>query len=99
MNGDNERNKVNENENGNENDNGNEQLFDDPDPNAWVATGEMGSLPTTIFKRNTLSQSNRKTILQSEPRNKDISFEPPVMDRKVWTTMPRYAKENDKNVR
>src|SRR5688572_16997227 len=93
MNNNNERNNIIEN------DNEVEQLFNDSDPNTWVATGEMGSLLTTIFKRNTLSQTYRKTILQAEPRNKAISFEPPVMDRKIWTTMPRNTKENDKNIR
>src|ERR1051325_3545085 len=75
-----------------------EQL-DEADPNTWVATGEMGELPTKIFKNNSLSQTSRKTILQAEPRNKAVSFEPPVMDRKIWTTMPSKAKDNDRNIR
>lgn len=76
-----------------------EQLFDDSDPNTWIASGEMESLTTSIFKRNSLSQTLRKSILQSEPRNKNISFEPPVMDKKIWTAMSRYARENDKLLR
>src|SRR5687767_1289546 len=89
----------NERVNTHENDNEIENLFDDPNPNTWIATGEMGSLPTNIFKKNTLSQPDRKTVLQSEPRNKAISFEPPVMDRKIWNNMSQNAKENDKNIR
>ena len=76
-----------------------EQLFDDSDPNTWTATEELATLPTAIFKKNTLSQATRKSILQSEPRNKAISFEPPIMDRKIWSAMSRNAKENDKNLR
>src|ERR1043166_10107516 len=80
-------------------DNDIQDVFDDSDPNTWVATGDMEGLPTAIFKKNILSQPTRKTILQSEPRNKAISFEPPIMDRKIWTSMPRNAKEQDKNLR
>jgi hypothetical protein len=69
------------------------------DANTWVATGEMQKLPTSIFKNNSLSPSTRKTILQSEPRNKDISFEPPIMDKKLWSNMPKFAKEQDKTLR
>ena len=76
-----------------DNDNDNQDIFDDSDPNTWLATGEMEELPTTIFRKNTLSQPIRKNILQSELRNKAISFEPPIMDRKIWTNMPRNAKE------
>jgi len=82
-----------------DNDNDNQDIFDDSDPNTWLATGEMEELPTTIFRKNTLSQPIRKNILQSEPRNREISFEPPIMDRKIWTNMPRNAKEQDKNLR
>src|SRR2546421_12948278 len=79
-------------------DNDNQDLYDDSDPNTWVATGDMEILPTTIFRKNILSQPTRKAILQSEPRNKAISFEPPIMDRKIWTSMPCNAKEQDKNL-
>ena len=48
--------------------------LDELDANTWVATGEMQKLPTSIFKNNSLSPSTRKTILQSEPRNKDTSY-------------------------
>src|SRR5947207_7591078 len=58
----------------------------------------MEILPTAIFRKNILPQPTRKTILQAEPRNKAISFEPPIMDRKIWTNMPRNAKEQDKNL-
>jgi hypothetical protein len=77
----------------------NQDHFDDPDPTTWIATEDMEDLPTAIFKKNTLPQTVRKTILQSEPRNKAISFEPPIMDKKIWTNMPKYAKEQDKNLR
>ena len=80
-------------------DNDNQDIFDDSDPNTWVATGDMEILPTAIFRKNILPQPTRKAILQSEPRNKAISFEPPIMDRKIWTSMSRNAKEQDKNLR
>lgn len=85
----------------NEKDNNPDELdhFDDPDPHTWVAPEDMEDLPTAIFKRNTLSQATRKTILQTEPRNRAISFEPPIMDKKIWTSMPKYAKEQDKILR
>lgn len=76
-----------------------QDIFDDPDNNTWSPTGDMVSLPTGIFKNNSLNQTTRKTILQSEPRNRDISFEPPIMDRKIWTNMPRQAKDHDKDLR
>ena len=60
-----------------------EQLFDDSDPNTWIASGVIESLTTSIFKGNSLSQTLRKSILQSESRNKNISFEPPVIDKKI----------------
>jgi len=77
----------------------NQDNLDDSDPNTWVATEDMEDLPTSIFKKNIIPQATRKAILQSEPRNKAISFEPPIMDKKIWTSMPKYAKEQDKNLR
>src|SRR5947207_1168195 len=79
-------------------DNDNQDFFDDSDPNTWVATGDMEILPTAIFRKNILPQPTRKAILQSEPRNKAISFKQPIMDRKIWTSMLRNAKEQDKNL-
>lgn len=76
-----------------------QDTFDDFDNNTWSATGDMQKLPTGIFKRNLLSTTVRRTILQTEPRNRDISFEPPVMDRKLWNAMPKNAKEHDKCLR
>jgi len=64
----------------NNNDNELHDNLEDIDTNAWVMSGDMLSLPTKIFEDNTLSQYNRKIILQSELKNRDISFEPPVMD-------------------
>lgn len=90
-------NNDNPRDHGSESDNG--EIFDGNDQNAWVASGDMASLPTNIFKRNTLATDTRKIILQSEPRNKAISFEPPIMDRKIWNCMPRNARESDKNIR
>jgi hypothetical protein len=95
------RSTMTENDNDNvfDHENDIEQLFDDSDPNTWTATKELATLPTAIFKKNMLPQATRKTILQSEPRNKDISFEPPIMDHKIWSAMSRNVKENDKNLR
>jgi hypothetical protein len=76
-----------------------QDFFDDLDNNTWTATGEMRNLPTGIFKRNLLSNTVRKSILQAEPRNRDISFEPPIMDRKLWSAMSKNNKEQDKNLR
>jgi hypothetical protein len=89
----------NDNDNVFDHENDIEQLFDDSDPNTWTATEELATLPTAIFKKNTLSQATRKTILQSKPRNKDISFKPPIMDCKIWSAMSQNARENDKNLR
>jgi hypothetical protein len=72
---------------------------EDFDANTWTASGDMQNLPTKIFKGNVLQPAIRKTVLQSEPRNKDISFEPPIMDKKIWTNMPRNAKELDTTLR
>src|SRR5204862_8021059 len=81
-----------------DNNNDNQELFDESNPNTWVATKDMQGLPTAIFRKNILPQSTRKSLLQSEPRNKDISFEPPIMDRKLWSSIPHKAKEQDKNL-
>ncbi|CAB4423808.1 unnamed protein product [Rhizophagus irregularis] len=35
----------------------------------------------------------------SEPRNRDISFDPPIMDKKLWNSMFKPAKKQDKNIR
>ncbi|CAG8708116.1 11305_t:CDS:2, partial [Funneliformis mosseae] len=64
-------------------------VMEDLDSNTWVASDEMQNLPTSIFKKNILLPATRKAILQSEPRNKEISFEPPIMDKKLWTNMPK----------
>ncbi|POG80704.1 hypothetical protein GLOIN_2v1471446 [Rhizophagus irregularis DAOM 181602=DAOM 197198] len=53
----------------------------------------------TFLQKNLLSQSTRKIILQSEPRNRDISFDPPIMDKKLWNSMFKPAKKQDKNIR
>jgi len=91
--------ESNNNNNNNDNENENEELFESNDRNTWVPTGDMSALPTSIFKRNTLTPTIRKSVLQSEPRNENISFEPPIMDRKIWNCMPRNARENVKNIR
>jgi hypothetical protein len=75
----------------------NEQVenFEDFDTNTWTASGKMQKLPTRVFRGNVLMPTIRKTILQTEPRNKDISFEPPVMDKKLWTNMSCNTKKHD----
>ena len=95
------QNNVNLNENLRNDVNGDDQqeTLEVLDFNTWTATGDMQHLPTKIFKDNTLNPTVRKTILQTEPRNKDISFEPPIMDKKLWNSMSRQAKEQDKNLR
>ncbi|CAB5309081.1 unnamed protein product [Rhizophagus irregularis] len=59
----------------------------------------MQRLPTKIYKGNLLASTVRKTILQTEPKNKEISFDLPIMDKKLWTSMPRNAKDQDTNLR
>ena len=76
-----------------------DDYFEDYDHNAWTATGPMADLPTKIFKDNALSASSRRNILQNQPKNKDISFTPPDMDRRMWSHMSRTSREHDKDVR
>jgi hypothetical protein len=84
-------NDVNENEQ--------EDTWEDFDSDSWVPTGSMRTLPTGIFKGNLLPNETRKLVLKSEPKNKDISFVPPLMDKRLWSKMPRFAREQDKNLR
>src|ERR1051325_5730590 len=67
--------------------------------NAWTPTGPMAELTTEIFKKNLLSSSTRKTILQNEPRNKNITFTPPDMDKRIWNRMSRCSREHDKDIK
>ena len=80
-------------------DNDVQDVLKDLDNNTWVAPDDMQNLPTHIFKDNLFSQTSRSTILRTEPRNREISFEPPVMDKKLWSNMSRYSKEHDKDIR
>ncbi|CAB5375990.1 hypothetical protein RhiirA5_370167 [Rhizophagus irregularis] len=87
--------KNNETEHENDHEQEHEQeldILEDLDANTWVTSGEM-------LQKNLLSQSTRKIILQSEPRNRDISFDPPIMDKKLWNSMFKPAKKQDKNIR
>jgi hypothetical protein len=95
----------------NENDNANERndeervtdrqeiFMDEPDQNAWTPTAEMFGLTTEIFKKNLLSNSTRRNILQGELRNKNISFTPPDMDKRMWNQMYRTSRDHDKDIR
>ena len=76
-----------------------DDYFEDYDHNAWTATGPMADLPTKIFKDNALSASSRRNILQNQPKNKDIFFTLPDMDRKMWSHMSKTSREHDKDVR
>ena len=68
-------------------------IFEDLDHNSWTATGDMANLPTDIFKKHLLPSSTRKLILQAEPKNKQISFTPPDMDRRMqgWQIIRSFA--------
>jgi len=78
----------------------NQEIYiDESDQNTWTPTGQMVNLPTQIFRKNLLLPSTRKTILQNESRNKEISFTPPDMDRKVWSQMSRISREHDKDIK
>jgi hypothetical protein len=60
----------------------------------------MQKLPMRVFRGNVLTPTIHKIILQIiEPRNKDISFELPVIDKKLWTNMSCNAKEYDTTLR
>ncbi|PKY63499.1 hypothetical protein RhiirA4_492649, partial [Rhizophagus irregularis] len=73
---------LNNNETGNHKvDNVQEDTLEDFDSNTWVAPSEMQQLPKKIYKGNLLTLTVRKTILQTEPKNKKISFDPPIMDK------------------
>ena len=69
--------------NGEEERNEQDELFDEYKYNSWTATGPMADLQTRIFKDNLLSASSRKSMLQNQPKNKDISFTPLDMDKKM----------------
>jgi hypothetical protein len=56
-------------------------VYDETDQNSWTPSGEMAKLPTEIFKKNLLSATTRKSILQNEPKNRNISFTPPDYGR------------------
>ena len=58
----------------------------------------MQSLSMNIFKKKSLPLYIQKTILQFEPRNKKITFKSPTINRKIWSNMPHYAKEYNKNL-
>jgi hypothetical protein len=76
-----------------------EVFMDEPDQNAWTPTAEMSEFTTEIFRKNLLSNSTRRSILQGEPRNKNISFTPPDMDKRMWNQMSRTSREHDKDIR
>ena len=76
-----------------------EFFFEEPDQNSWTPSGVMADLPSEIFRKNLLSSSTRKTILQAEPRNRCISFSPPNMDQRIWNSMSRTSRDHDKDIR
>src|ERR1051325_125813 len=77
-----------------------QELFDDEtEQNSWTPTGPMSDLPCDIFKKQLLSSSDRRSILQNEPRNRNISFSPPDMDKRMWTQMSKNYREQDRQFR
>uniref|UniRef100_U9UER5 Uncharacterized protein n=1 Tax=Rhizophagus irregularis (strain DAOM 181602 / DAOM 197198 / MUCL 43194) TaxID=747089 RepID=U9UER5_RHIID len=81
--------KNNETEHENDHEQEHEQeldILEDLDANTWVTSGEMQNLPT---EKPTLSVH----------ANRDISFDPPIMDKKLWNSMFKPAKKQDKNIR
>ncbi|CAG8805010.1 382_t:CDS:2, partial [Gigaspora margarita] len=66
------------------------------DNNAWIPTDEMLNFTTTIHKDNLLSKSTRAEILKEQPRNAQIKYEAPHMDKRIWKLMSLQAKETDK---
>ena len=79
-------------------DNDVQDVLEDLDNNTWVAPDDMQNLPTHISKDNLLSQASCSTILRTEPCNREISFEPSVMDKKLWSNMSRFLKNMTKSV-
>ncbi|KAF0534778.1 hypothetical protein F8M41_009833 [Gigaspora margarita] len=66
------------------------------DNNAWIPMDEMLNFTTTIHKDNLLSKSTRAEILKEQPRNAQIKYEAPHMDKRIWKLMSPQAKDTDK---
>ncbi|CAG8652033.1 30005_t:CDS:2, partial [Gigaspora margarita] len=66
------------------------------DNNTWIPTDEMLNFTTTIYKDNLLSKFTRAEILKEQPRNAQIKYEAPHMDKRIWKLMSPQAKETDK---
>ncbi|CAG8514223.1 3817_t:CDS:1 [Racocetra persica] len=58
--------------------------FNDLDiPTTWAPSGEMSQFPTNIHKGKTLSKEQRSSILRNEPRNANIKYNPPAIDKRI----------------
>ncbi|RGB28989.1 hypothetical protein C1646_796187 [Rhizophagus diaphanus] len=57
--------------------------LNDSDHTSWTSSSPMAELPSEVFKKNLLPADSRKFILQNEPKNRNISFTPPDMNRKA----------------
>ncbi|KAF0509732.1 hypothetical protein F8M41_018531 [Gigaspora margarita] len=67
-----------------------------PDINSWTQTNEMLNFFTKIHKDNLLAKTARTNILKEQPRNAEIKYEAPTMDKRIWKLMSPQAKETDK---
>ncbi|CAG8487830.1 11864_t:CDS:2 [Gigaspora margarita] len=56
----------------------------------------MLNFTTAIYKDNLLSKSTRTEIFKEQPRNAQIKYEAPHMDKRIWKLMSPQAKETDK---
>ncbi|CAG8828617.1 44820_t:CDS:2, partial [Gigaspora margarita] len=56
----------------------------------------MEKLPTSVYKGNLLGNQNRKSLLQAYPKNKNIKFNVPPMEKELNRLMPKNAKETNK---
>ncbi|CAG8582884.1 7892_t:CDS:10 [Gigaspora margarita] len=56
----------------------------------------MLNFSTKIHKDNLLAKTARTNILKEQPRNAEIKYEAPTMDKRIWKLMSPQAKETDK---
>ncbi|CAG8769604.1 17846_t:CDS:10, partial [Cetraspora pellucida] len=75
-----------------------ERDFTNINDTTFFPAGEMDKLPTKIYKENAIPNETRQRLLQTFPRNANIKFTPPPMDKQLLKRMSRKAKEVDKTL-
>ena len=61
-----------------------ENIYNEMKYHSQILSRNMTKLPIEIFKKNLLLALIHKSILQQEPKNKEISFTLPDIDKKIW---------------